>query len=309
MRKQGCDFLVLDISNLLYRTFFAQKNEDAETIMGMACHTALTTVNKYYKMYRPTKVVMTFDRSSWRKKYTEENPCLKPYKGNRRQDMTASQQAKYERFKAHLSEFEELIMYYTSIIALAGDLLEADDLIAAFTQLNPTKNIVIVSADSDLAQLMKHSNVTLISPATDKPHDLSKYDNDPQYYLFQKCIRGDATDNIQSAYPRVRSTRIKDMYKNLTNGDGYEYTNFLQETWLDHNKEAHIVKDTLKHNQILIDLEKQPDHIKELLNKAIEEELTNPKQFSYFYLLKFLGKYNLVKIKQSVENYIPMLSS
>ena len=302
-------YLCFDISNMLYRTFFAQKNEDDETLAGMASHMALTTLNKYYKKFKPDKIVMCFDRSSWRKQYTADHPGLKPYKGNRRNDMTAAQQAKYDRFLNHLTEFESLIIQRTTIIALVKEKLEADDLLAGFAQAHPNDEIIIISADSDLAQLMKHENVTLISPATDKSHDLSKFDSDPEYYVFQKCVRGDPTDNIQSAYPRVRSTKLKDVYENHVNGDGYGYITFMEEVWTDQNKVDHVVKDLFKHNEILINLEKQPPDIRVLIDSTINEELSKPRQFSYFHLLKFIGKYKLIKIKDNIDNFIPMLSS
>lgn len=312
MKTNQCDYLVMDISNLLYRTFFAQTNEDDVTIAGMATHMALTTLNKYYKQFKPTKkVVMAFDRSSWRKEYTANNPDLKPYKGNRRQSMTPAQTQKYERFLNHLAEFEKLIINHTTIVTLAQDKLEADDLIAGFVQsFAPSNKIVVISADSDLAQLMKFDNVTLISPATDKIQStLTKFNNDAEFYLFQKCIRGDATDNIQSAYPRVRSTRIQEIYDNLKSGDGFKYINFMKETWTNQNKQEFMVETMFKHNEVLINLEKQPPHIRKAMEDTIKNELENKKSFSYFHILKFIGKYELTKIKENIETFIPLLSS
>ena len=303
-------FLLFDISNMLYRTFYAQITEDDQTLAGMASHMALTTLNKYYKQFRPDKVVMAFDRSSWRKQYTAEHTQLKPYKGNRRQDMTAAQQLKYERFMQHLAEFETLIIKHTTIITLLGEMLEADDLIAGFVQMHPDDEITIISADSDLAQLFKHDNVTLISPATDKEQDyLKKFDDDPDFYLFQKCIRGDTTDNIQSAYPRVRSTRIKEVYEDWVDGDGYKFVTFMKETWTDHESRTWTVEEMYNHNRVLIDLEKQPTHIRKAMVEAITAEKSLAKTFSYFHILKFIGKYKLIKIKENIENFIPMLSS
>lgn len=303
-------YLCFDISNMLYRTFFAQTNEDDTTLAGMATHMALTTLNKYYKQFKPDRVVMAFDRSSWRKEYTANNPHLKPYKGNRRQDMTPAQKLKYERFLNHLAEFEQLIIDHTTILTLVGDRLEADDLLAGFVQMHLEDDITIISADSDLAQLLKHKNVTLISPATDKPQDyLKKFENDPDYYLFQKCVRGDTTDNIQSAYPRVRSTRIKEVYDDAMYGDGFKFINFMKETWTDQNKETHTVEEMFKHNEKLINLEKQPPDIRNLMHATIISEINAKKQFSYFHILKFIGKYQLVKIKENIENFIPLLSS
>lgn len=304
-----CDYLCLDISNLLYRSFYANSSEDESTISGMSMHMALTTLNKYYKQYKPKKVVMAFDRSSWRKSYTAEFPYLKPYKGNRRKDMTPSQQIKYGQFIQHLREFEELIINHTTVITLVNDHLEADDLLAGFIQKNTSANIVLISADSDLAQLMKFKNVTLISPITDKVQTtLAKFDNDAEYYLFHKCIRGDSTDNIQSAYPMVRSTRIKEVYDNAMTGDGYKFINFMTDTWTNQDKQQFTVKQMFAHNQVLIDLEKQPEHIRKLMDDTILEAEHTKKKFSYFHILQFTGKFELVKIKDSIELFIPMLS-
>ncbi len=308
---QGCDYLVFDISNLLYRAFYAEKDEDSDTINGMAIHIALTTLNKYYKEYKPSKrVVMTFDRSSWRKEYTSSEKCIskKPYKGNRRKDLTPAQQQKYQMFQEHLIEFEQMIKDHTAIVTLFCDRLEADDLMAGFVQQHPDDTIIIITADSDIAQLFKHDNVTIISPATNKPQSLEKFDNDPEYYLFQKCIRGDSTDNIQSAYPRVRQTRIKEIYENARDGDGYKFIQFMKETWKDHQQQEYLVEDMFKENQILIDLEKQPSDIRELIINTILQEMDTSKQFSLFHFMKFLGKYELNKIKESIDNFIPMLS-
>lgn len=309
MKKQGCDYLLLDISNLLYRTFYAQTNEDDETLAGMAIHMALTTLNKYFKAYKPKKVVMFFDRSSWRKEYTAVHDYLKPYKGHRRKDMTQSQKDKYERYITHINEFEELITNHTTIMTLASPRLEADDLIAGFVQRFTESDHIIITSDSDMAQLLKYKNVQLISPATDKEQSLAKYDDDPEYYLFHKCIRGDTADNIQSAYPRVRSTRIREIYDNAMDGDGYKYLTFMKETWVDQLQRTFTVEQMYKHNQHLIDLELQPNDIRALIESTIDSEMDTIKKFSYFHIVKFVGKYKLRRILESIETFVPMLSS
>lgn len=304
--QKGCDYLLFDISNLLYRCFYSQKNDDEVTINGMAIHIALTTLNKYFKQYIPHKrVVMAFDCGSWRKQYVIDN-CVttKEYKGNRRQNMTQSQLAKYESFKTHLNEFEQMMRSYTTILTLSGPNLEADDLIAGFVQMHPDDNIVIITADSDMAQLFKHQNVNIVSPITDKPQKLDKFNNDPEYYLYQKCIRGDSTDNIPSAYPRVKQTRIEKSYNDL-----FERANLMKETWTDQNKKVMSVERMFKDNQALIDLEKQPQDIRDLIFSTIENELKVNKHFSLFHILKFLGRNELVKIKDNIDLYIPLLST
>jgi hypothetical protein len=299
---------VFDISNILYRTFFAQKDETDEVLAGLATHSALTTLNKYFKMYKPTKgVVMAFDRSSWRKVYTASDACLSklPYKGKRRQDMSPSQKEKYARFMDHLKEFELLIIEHTTIATLAYDSLEADDLIAGFCQLHADADepIIVVTADSDMLQLAKNPGVTVVSPATDKPQSLDDYFNDPEFYVFMKCIRGDPTDNVQSAYPRVYATRIKKAYD-----DPFERVQLMKETWTNPDGVEFVVEDLFKENELLINLEKQPEDIRDLIEAVVTVSMARQRQFSMFHIMKFIGKYKLNRIKDSIDQYIPLLS-
>lgn len=306
-------YLVFDISNMLYRTFFVQREETDETLAGLAMHSALVTLNKYFRQHKPDRVVMAFDRQSWRKEYTASDKCLskKPYKGNRRKDMTPAQALKYERFLHHLAEFEQLISTQTTIITLAGDGLEADDLIAGFCQMHKDSDdqIVLISSDTDMLQLLRYPNVRIISPANDKEQFLSEYDDDPLYYLFTKCIRGDPTDNVQSAYPRVRSDRIRKVYEakqDITQAEVYE--NFMKETWTNQDGTVFRVEQIYDENRLLIDLEKQPRDIRIRIGETLADAMDKERKFSLFFMLKFIGKYKLVKIKESIDQFIPMLS-
>lgn len=301
-----CDYILYDISNMLYRTFFANTSETDTTIAGLATHMGLVTLNKYFKQYAPRKkAVMVFDRTSWRKAYTQSDLCIsgKPYKGNRRQDMSPSQQAKYQRFLGHLAEFEALVTKHSTIITLAAEPLEADDLIAGFVQQNQEDEIIIISSDSDLLQLMKHPNVRIISPATDKQQTLADYNDDPLYYLFQKCIRGDSTDNIQSAFPKVRSTRIQKAFT-----DPFERVQLMKETWKSIDGQVYTVEELFEENELLIDLEKQPDNIRTIMDNTIKDALSKERAYSHFQFMRYLGRYQLDKIAASIDQYIPLLS-
>lgn len=311
-------YLLFDISNLLYRTFFAQTQEADTTIAGLATHSGLVTLNKYFKQFKPDKVVMAFDRRSWRKDYTASDECVskRPYKGNRRQDMTPAQQEKYKRFIAHMQEFEEMIINHTTIITLYENKLEADDLIAGFCQAHTSDEdeLIIISTDSDLLQLKRQSNVRVFSPATDKEQFLDDYDHNADYYTFVKCMRGDSTDNVMSAYPRVRSARLKKAYT-----DPFERVQLMKETWkgdIEYEKDGEKVTESkefrveqlFEENEKLINLTKQPADIRELIETSVAASVAKKRQFSMFFILKFIGKYKLVKIKESIDQYVPLLS-
>jgi 5'-3' exonuclease len=300
---------------MLYRTFFVNKmKHSVEESAGLAHHSALITLNKYFRNFKPHKVVMAFDRTSWRKAYTaDESLCIsgKPYKGNRRQNMTPAEKEMFAKFIRHLNDFEDMMDRKTSVVCLAGDGLEADDLIAGVVDEFPDDEVIVVSADKDLIQLLRNPNVKLIDPATgeDRRKLLDKdYDGDVDYFMFEKCIRGDTGDNVQSAFPGVRKTRIKKAYT-----DAFEQVNLMNESWsigdkgTDDYKEF-LVKELFEENKLLMDLTAQPDVIKDRVKQTIEEAFNDPGEYSHFHFLKFLGKYELKKISEQVDNFVQMLS-
>ncbi len=293
---------------MLHRSFFANKEHDVELGTGLAHHTALVTLQKYFRDYKPHKVVMVFDRASWRKHYTaDETLCVsgKKYKGNRRQNMTPSEKERYTKFLNHVSDFESLMRTHTSVICLGEDGLEADDLIAGFVQKHPEDDVIVVSADKDFIQLLAHDNVSLIDPMTgkDRRKDEKNWNGDAQYFLFEKCLRGDDGDNVQSAYPRVRATRIKKAYT-----DPFERVNLMNETWRDATGKEFVVKHLFEENRVLMDLSAQPECVVRRIHEAIDNALANPGKYSHFHFLKFLGRYDLKKIADNIDTFVPLLS-
>jgi len=304
-----CDYLCFDMSNMFHRSFFANKEHNVELGSGLAHHTALLTLQKYFKQFKPRKkVVMVFDRASWRKEYTADAAvCVsgKLYKGNRRQNMTPSEKDRYQKFLNHVSEFENLMRTHTSIICLGEEGLEADDLIAGFAQVFNDEELVIVSSDKDFIQLLQYENIQLIDPMTgkDRRKDEKNWNGDAKYFIFEKCLRGDDGDNVQSAYPRVRATKIKKAYE-----DSFEFLNLMNETWVNSDGKEFIVKDLYEENKILMDLSYQPECVKRKIYQTIENSMENTGKFSYFHFMRFLGQFELKKIAEQIDTFIPMIS-
>ena len=300
-------YLVIDGGNFLSRIYFGHNKEDEEVLIGMIWHSTLATLKYYAHKLKPNKIVIAFDRTSWRKGYTrsEEARTKKIYKETRRQAMSSSEKEKYLLFLKHCNELQEVLDQYTSLLILSADLLEADDLIAGFTQIigaDEDNEIIIISSDSDLLQLIS-PNVQILDPKTLAVRTLDEWNNDRELFLFEKCIRGDASDNIQSAYPRVRTTRIRKAYE-----DPYERANLMNETWTDHENTEYIVKHIYHENRHLIDLTKQPEDIRKLIQETIENEMNRKKKFSMFHILRFIGKYKLKKISNEFSQFVQILS-
>ena len=300
-------FLVFDISNMLYRSFFANQGtvgNDVDTATGLANHMAMVVLNKFFNQYKPHQIYVACDRPSWRKVYTKSDECLsgKPYKGNRRQKQTPKQKAAYEEFMEHVQEFENLLAEHTTIRVLKADLLEADDLIAGMCQMHPDDEITIISTDKDFMQLIR-PGVTLIDPSSGKPRALTEWNDDPEYFMFEKCLRGDTGDNVQAAFPRVRKTRIRTAY-----ADAYERANLMHETWVDHTGKEHVVKDLFEENELLMDLSAQPEFVRDRIEATIRGAQEDPGDFNYFQFMKYLGKYDMKKVASQLEHFVPMLS-
>lgn len=299
--------LCFDISSVLFRCYYANKNEDELTIAGLAQHQALLTLNKYYQLYRPDKVIMAYDRKAWRVDYTLSDKCIsgKKYKGNRRQNMTDKERAKYEAFKEHLSQFEKLMKLHTSVVCLAGDQLEADDLIAGFVQqyASSENEIIMVSGDKDYIQNLGYINTKLIDPATGNERTLDEWEGSADLFMFIKKIRGDNGDNISSSFPRVRKTRLLKAWN-----DPLEMVNLMEENWTDQNGKIMLVKELFKENELLMDLSKQPQEWRDLIDKTINEAMEDPGKFSLFEFMRFLGKFQMNKVAENINTFSKMLS-
>lgn len=306
--------LVMDANNLLYRTFFAQIDEAEDVVIGMCHHAALWTMQKYYRQYPADEIVMAFDSLSWRKLYTKDlTQCVtyKKYKGHRRQNLTASQQAKLEKFDTHVEEFAEMLRSETSILVLQQKYLEADDLIAGYIQENPDTQHVLITSDKDYIQLLGRHKLTIIDPDSGKPRSLSEWNNDPEMFMFEKCLRGDASDNVMSAYPRLRSKKIVEAFS-----DEYARQAIMNHTFkvLVNTEDGQIderefvTSEVFEENRLLMDLYGQPEYIKKLMAKSIEQCRQSKGKFNYMKFIKFCGKYQLNNILDKVEQFVPMLA-
>lgn len=302
-------YLIIDISNILNRCYFVNKHEDSETLIGMVFHSTLNMLNRYFREHKPDKMILAFDKNSWRKDYTLSEACYSKlvYKGLRNKDMTAREREHYDLFKNSINDFEKLIKEHSSIICMSGEDLEADDIIAGCVQAFADDNeIIIISSDKDFLQLLINGNISIINPDTDKKRDLEEFDNDPKYYMFYKCIRGekgDQKDNIEQCYPRLREDKIKIAYKNP-----YKFEEIMHHTWDHVNGRKMEVRKLFNENKLLMDLTCQPEHIREKIAVAIIEGFENIGKFSFTEFLQFCGDYKLIRIAESYKNYKELLT-
>ena len=191
--------------------------------LGFAIHVTLNSVSKSFRDQRGDHVVFCLEGRSWRKDFYE------PYKKNRAVARAALTEAEAEEDRLFWETFDALKQFLserTNCTVLQHPELEADDLIAGFIQSHPGDHHTIVSSDTDFHQLLaenvnQYNGITdelytikgifdkKGAPVTDKKTKEAKSIPDPKWILFEKCMRGDPTDNIFSAYPGVRTRGSK----------------------------------------------------------------------------------------------------
>ena len=211
--------------------------------------------------------------------------------------------------------------------------LEADDLIAGWIQSHPNDNHVIISTDTDFVQLIapnvKQYNGVMETTIThegifdakgkrviDKKTQEPKAIPNPEWLLFEKCMRGDTSDNVFSAYPGVR-TKGTSKKVGLTEAfedrksKGYSWNNLMLQRWTDHNGVEHRVLEDYERNRRLIDLSHQPDDIKAIMADTIATATSANKNVSQvgIRLIKFCNLYDLKKIADQAQAYAEPLNA
>ena len=340
-------YVLVDANNLFHRCKHVTMG-DASTKAGMALQICFNSLRQLWRKFGADHIVVALDRSSWRKEVYPD------YKAHRRvQDAlkTKSEREEDELYFNAMKHFVEFLRVRSNVTILEAPGCEADDFIARWIDLHPSDNHIILSGDTDFYQMLSN-NVTIYDgvknwtitnkavlddngkPATRKRNIVEKVETksgkikeqkktvtlaveapDPEYELFKKIIRGDASDNILSAKPGVRENGsskkpgIKEAFEDR-HGRGYDWTMFMQDEWEDHEGNTVKVIEAYKRNQTLIDLRMQPDNIKAIMDETIIDACQKPKKTGVgIWLMKFCEEMALVNIAKNPADYATILQA
>lgn len=315
-------YILVDALNMFYRVIHANGQADIDSRVGMSMHVLMNSLKKCHTDLKGDHVVICCDGRSWRKSVYE------PYKANRKLARAQLSQREQEDQQILHEAFDKMIEFFnekTNCTVLAHEVAEADDLIALWIEQHPEDEHIIVSTDSDFYQLLD-KNVTQYKGTTDelitldgifelKTNKKIKDIESPSWILFEKCVRGDSSDNIFSAYPGVRKKGTKnrvgiiDAYNDRIK-QGYDYNNFMNQRWEDADGVTHIVREDFQRNKELIDLSSQPDIIKDVCYEVFEEAKSKPKIANVgFHFLKFCAAWELNRISQYPNDFTIFLNS
>ena len=320
-------YILVDTANTFFRARHVVRG-DIDTKVGMALHVTFQSIKKAWQDFDADHVVFLLEGRSWRKDYYE------PYKRNRQATRDAMSPREAEEDKAFweiFDEFKDFIDTKTNCTVLRHPQLEADDLIAGWIQNHPTDNHIIISTDGDFAQLIAPnvkqyngvSNTTITyegyfddkgKEVLDKKTKEPKPAPDPEWLLFEKCMRGDTSDNVFSAYPGVRKKGTKNKVGLLEafedkNTKGFNWNNMMLQRWVDHNGEEHRVLDDYNRNVTLCDLTAQPADIREIINEMTTNVETKNITQVGMRLLKFCAKWDLQRIADQAQGFAEPLQA
>ena len=305
------------------------RGQSIDMKIGMAMHITLNSIRKAYRDFGGDHVVFCLEGRSWRKDF------YPPYKANRKviaDQRSVREQEDDELYFEAYNDFIEFLQEKTNATILQNKQAEADDMIAIWIQEHPQDEHIIVSTDSDFYQLLA-PNVTQYNGTTDELVSLEGFKNvktgewvidkktkdvkapiDPEFALFEKCVRGDSSDNIFSAYPGARKkgsknkTGILEAFEDRKTG-GFNYNNFMLQRWTDHNEEEHRVRDDFLRNKILIDLTEQPDEIRQSCIESINEALQKTRATNVgFAFMKFCAKWDMQRLADDATEFATMLN-
>ncbi len=322
-------YILVDTANTFFRARHVVRGS-LEDKVGMSIHTVLGSVRKAWRDFNGSHVIFCLEGRSWRKDIYE------PYKRQRSEARAAQSPREQEEdrvFWETFDQFKTFIHEKTNCTVLQHPQLEADDLIAGWIQSHPEDQHVIISTDGDFAQLIapnvkQYNGVMQITtthegyfdekgnPVIDKKTKEVKPAPDPEWLLFEKCMRGDSSDNIFSAYPGVREKGTKNKVGLREafadrKSKGWAWNNLMLQRWTDHEGVEHRVMDDYFRNVKLCDLSAQPDNIRTLIKEAINAEIAKEKNIPHvgIRLLKFCAEYDLQKISEQVQSYAEPLNA
>lgn len=183
-------FFVIDGSSYIYRAFYAiRRLTNSKGMATQAVYGFLTMLQKVLRERRPDYVCVVFDA---------------PGRGFRHEmfeDYKATRQAMPEELVPQVPLIKKVVRY-SGVAQMERENYEADDLIATLTHWGAARglDIVIVSGDKDLHQLIADPSIRQWDPQSDRLFTEKvveeKFGASPHQMADYLALVGDSTDNI-----------------------------------------------------------------------------------------------------------------
>ena len=210
-------YLVLDAANLYMRCLYATEYDPTDDNFTMYKIQLLRSLLKTMKQFTPDRVIICQEGfHNWRKDLYPE------YKANRavgRQESIIDFDKFYAANGAFINDFKEIAknMQFLQVARC-----EADDLIATIVKTQQQADIIVQSNDRDFYQLFKYTNYRQWDAHRREFIQVAN----PETYLTEKIILGDAGDNV----PRISGLKYRQGPKFIQKHVLQDLDKWLQET-------------------------------------------------------------------------------
>lgn len=206
--------LLFDVHYLAHRAFFSTGHLSHEDVSTGVVFGIFRDIAQLQNQFGTSNVVFCFDS-----KFSVRKELYPEYKSSRKRDKWDEDQiAAWKEMVGQINKMRKETLHeigYRNVFVQRG--YEADDIIGSICQTYPNNKIVIVSADSDMFQLLT-SNISIWNPRKGylftKEQFERRYNVHPTIWPEVKSISGDSSDNI----PGAQGVGIKTAVKYL-NGD------------------------------------------------------------------------------------------
>ena len=264
------DFNQVAISNLMEQIGSSKTPVDESLVRHMILNTIRTYVKKFKDSHGPEIVIACDNKKYWRRE------IFPHYKAGRKKAREASGHDWSTIFDC-LNKIRDELKVNSPYKVLDVDSAEADDIIAVLSlKYSATQKIMILSSDKDFAQLQKYPNVEQFSPILKK----AIKEPLPSAQLKQLIIRGDKSDGIPNILTK------DDVF--VTGGRQKPITEVKIIGWMNQEPKEFCNEDMLRNyarNEMLIDLTRIPESLKEVILHSYDEAKGRTKQEFMNYMI------------------------
>ena len=264
------DFNQVAISNLMEQIGSSKTPVDESLVRHMILNTIRTYVKRFKDSHGPEIVIACDNKKYWRRE------IFPHYKAGRKKAREASGHDWSTIFDC-LNKIRDELTVNSPYKVLDVDSAEADDIIAVLAlKYSATQKIMILSSDKDFAQLQKYPNVEQFSPILKK----AIKEPFPSAQLKQLIIRGDKSDGIPNILTK------DDVF--VTGGRQKPITEVKIIGWMNQEPKEFCNEDMLRNyarNEMLIDLTRIPESLKEAILHTYDEAKGRTKQEFMNYMI------------------------
>jgi 5'-3' exonuclease len=264
------DYNQVAISNLMEQIGSSKTPVDESLVRHMILNTIRTYVKRFKVSHGPEIVIACDNKKYWRRE------IFPHYKAGRKKAREASGHDWSTIFDC-LNKIRDELKVNSPYKVLDVDTAEADDIIAVLAlKYSATQKIMILSSDKDFAQLQKYPNVEQFSPILKK----AIKEPFPSAQLKQLIIRGDKSDGIPNILTK------DDVF--VTGGRQKPITEVKIIGWMNQEPKEFCNEDMLRNyarNEMLIDLTRIPESLKEAILHTYDEAKGRTKQEFMNYMI------------------------